>query len=103
MWQRRADQAFRSGFSSGFDAGFDAGYAQREADEAAEWRAITHPLAHPEAYAAQRLHNACAFVKREADEHERVFIVQAYATHHRDRTPVQAACVLSYPPPARGP
>ena len=103
LWRKLADQAFRRGFSAGREQGFTEGYAQSEADYAADWRRLTGPLAHPERYAAQRLQNALAFSKREADEHERSFVARAYATHQRDRTPVQAACVLSYPPPSRGP
>ena len=103
LWSKYADQAFRWGFSFGHDAGFEAGYAQCEADEAAAWHAVIGPIAHPERYAAARIRNALAFTKREADEHERIFVARAYATDRRDRNDVQQACVLSYPPPSRGP
>src|SRR6266568_3237812 len=99
LWQQFADQQFRAGYFAGRDQGFTEGYAKCEADEAAGWRAISTPLAHPERFAVQRLHNAEAFSRREADDHERSFIARAWATPNHLRTPVQAACVHAYPPP----
>ncbi len=104
LWQQLADQQFRAGFSVGHDAGFNAGYAQCEADSAASWHSLAGPLAHPERFAAQRLRNAEAFSRREADDHERSFIARAWATPGHHRTPVQQATVHAYPPPnARSP
>jgi hypothetical protein len=103
MWRQAADQAFRRGFSVGYDTGFNAGYARCEADYETSWRTFAGPIAHPERYAAERLRNALAFSRREAGEHERLFVARAYATGRHDRTDAQQACVMSYPPPARGP
>jgi hypothetical protein len=105
LWQKLADQAFRRGYSLGRDQGFTDGYAQCEADEAAAWHAIIAPMAYPERYEAQRLRNAEAFSRREADDHERTFAARAWATPSHLRTPVQASCVHAYPPPnnARAP
>jgi hypothetical protein len=100
---RFADQQFRAGYLAGRQQGFTEGYAQCEADEAAAWHAIVSPLAHPERYAAQRLRNAEAYTKREANHHERSFAARAWATPSHQRTPVQQACVHAYDPPARSP
>lgn len=100
---RFADQQFRAGYSAGHAQGFTDGYAQAEADEAAAWSAITTPLAHPERYETQRIRNAEAFSKREADHHEQSFVARAYTTPSRQRTAIQHACVYVYEPPARSP
>jgi hypothetical protein len=91
-------------FERGRLAGYSDGYTAAERDMAAAWRAMTYPIVHREAHrratAARCLSAAEAGSRRDAAEHERAFVARAYSTRPDQRTVVQCATVLAYPPPA---
>jgi hypothetical protein len=99
MWLRRLLDAERRGYARGHEAGFAAGWAASEADLAASWHALTEPVAHPERVTGRRIQAALAGERRDAAEHERAFVARAYNTAPQDRTAVQRAAALVYPPP----
>jgi hypothetical protein len=101
MWLRRLLGAEQDGYNRGRADGYAEGWTAAEDDMAASWRALAEPVAHPGRGADRRIQAAIAGEHRDQAEHERAFIARAYNTPAGQRTDIQRAAVLVYPPQPR--